>query len=847
MRFAIAMLTLLAAQGAQANCGVPAGSLSWSDGATWNGAAGPTWTHPHIASTPTTPPQDACVVIPANTSVELDDDATIGGMTVSGELSFSCAADRRLTAHWIDVSATGTLRIGTELDPFTADAEVEFSPPRGRAAVCGKPSHVSDVGFGHPLTLRVVGGTLDLHGKPRSHSWTTLDSHAFPMAVASTLDVRGELDWRGGETIVVASTDYDIHQTEERRILSRTTVHGTGLSELVVPGLAYGHYAGTYGPALQNIAMRAEVALLDRNVRITTHPLVAGGGQVRITDGGAGVPTARISWTEFTRMGNTNVMGEYPLHFHFAGNVGSTGSYVTNSALHHNRFRSLTVHQTDGLRLEHNVSYDTLGHAYYFEDGVEKDNTLIGNLALLTRAIMPPMLVASDAQPGGFYLRHPLNELSGNVAAASEGHGFYFDTPDYSEYDQAGNLPLMAPFTDNIAHSNARKGFFLDFSFRTDPATVMTAIERFSSWRNSEDGIWLRMRGTAVLNELSLADNRTGAYLASGGWQDPDDSRITLRNSLIVGNSNNAGHLDSQVEMEAGTSLPDAHPQLEGPVSIIGVDIYDGHVTVEDSTFAAFRDVLLSSGETLHRAAFSQVQKHQRWAVDPRNRARGLTFVDANRLWFRDPAVAESGAASTVLVDEDGSITGGDPAWLIPNVDFAHPNAAGGLPVTELDPITGESWNAHALDYADHAYAQVQLSSLVPGCTPLQLAVVASGARGVLPVTAPNNDDDRFGFNVLTRDSSGMAPTYDVAAIGCTPNRWRLRFRSSLPGETTQLRLQMNPGPAPAISYECADPMACVVPQGAWDAVSGVLTMDVTIGGAGLGLLDGEQLRIDIQ
>ncbi len=36
--------------------------------------------------------------------------------------------------------------------------------------------------------------------------------------------------------------------------------------------------------------------------------------------------------------------------------------------------------------MEGNVAHNTLGHAFFFEDGVEYGNAILGNLAVLTRA-----------------------------------------------------------------------------------------------------------------------------------------------------------------------------------------------------------------------------------------------------------------------------------------------------------------------------------------------------------------------------------------------------------------------------------------------------------------------------
>jgi hypothetical protein len=74
------------------------------------------------------------------------------------------------------------------------------------------------------------------------------------------------VDWKAGETIVIAPTSYNPFEAEEVEILSvdRSNVDRPVLT--LSRSLSYKHYAGveTYGS--DTLEMRAEVALLTRNV-----------------------------------------------------------------------------------------------------------------------------------------------------------------------------------------------------------------------------------------------------------------------------------------------------------------------------------------------------------------------------------------------------------------------------------------------------------------------------------------------------------------------------------------------------------------------------------------------------
>ena len=65
--------------------------------------------------------------------------------------------------------------------------------------------------------IMLMGGTLSLHGN-RKDSWTKLTKTA--AAGSTTIEVLNVGDWKKGDMIVVASTDFDPHQAERRTISS---------------------------------------------------------------------------------------------------------------------------------------------------------------------------------------------------------------------------------------------------------------------------------------------------------------------------------------------------------------------------------------------------------------------------------------------------------------------------------------------------------------------------------------------------------------------------------------------------------------------------------------------------
>ncbi len=153
------------------------------------------------------PAAGAAVTVAADRTVLLDvSPPPLAGLTIEGALVFD-EADLALTADWIAV--TGTLRVGTTAQPFQHQATITLT---------GSPDAPSVMGMGNRV-LGVNGGTLDLHGEARD-GWTRLAATA--PAGASQLQLEAAPDWRAGDKLVVASTDFDPARAEVVTVASRS-------------------------------------------------------------------------------------------------------------------------------------------------------------------------------------------------------------------------------------------------------------------------------------------------------------------------------------------------------------------------------------------------------------------------------------------------------------------------------------------------------------------------------------------------------------------------------------------------------------------------------------------------
>src|SRR5271156_6594792 len=328
-----------------------ASAKRWSDAATWPDKK--------------VPAKDAVVTIEKDMNVVLDvSPPPLRSLTIEGKLSFADNKDLELTTEWVMVH--GELEIGTEAKPHTRKATITLTDNV-------KDEDMSGVGGTNDRSDRgimMMGGTLNLHGN-RTNSWTKLSKTA--EAGSNSIEVLNAAQWRVGDVIVLASTDFDPHQAERRTIAA---IRGNRIT--LDKKLDYMHF----GKITFDVDERGEVGLLTRNIKLQASadaeqsfyggPVMAMNGSKMFVDG-----------VELNRMGQNMTLPRYPIHWHLIGDA--QGQYIKNSAIHDSYNRCVTVHGTNFLHVENNVTYNTVGHCFFLEDGIEHGNEFIKNLAIQTK------------------------------------------------------------------------------------------------------------------------------------------------------------------------------------------------------------------------------------------------------------------------------------------------------------------------------------------------------------------------------------------------------------------------------------------------------------------------------
>ncbi len=596
--------------------------------------------------------------------------------------------------------------------------------------------------------------------------------------------VRGDFNGDG----IVNAADYTVWRDH----LGAETDNPLGGLGDGVPGVGAGdhdawrdNYGATAGPDFRTweVDMRAEVALLSRNVRFeglasqdTDNQF---GDRARFNAGiadGFGahtmiMPTAgqiTIDSVQFDRMGQTARQGRYPVHWHIAGD--RTGDILRGASITNSNNRGVTVHGTHNLLIEDNVLHDIHGHGFFIEDAVETGNQFLVNIAFgihkvgrseavgdFAPDLNDPFIVDTHDHVGqngnrflssaAYWITNPDNTFVGNISAGSEGTGFWFILPD-RPIGAAANDPQyngvrpdrtnLGQFDHNSSHASP---VGLNFDRGSDlEVPVGGNIKAFfdgDEWRPPQEpqinyytGYQHRIgnyhRGQiANFHENRYVDNFTSTFITF-------TQRVT--DTLYVGHSR--GNAD--------------------PSEIVtGHTIYDGASTLTGNHFAGFTASNAHTFRT-HNAA-NRFTSHL---------ASGTSFEDdgtANAISIAAQAGTLDGGtfgshnvfghSATAIYDVDGTLTGhvgGGPGY---TVVTDHPF------FYDSNDIRPAGWNAVV---SDELYAQVLFNI---------------GANFVL--TSPDGDAGSPTYSNLNTHVKANDGDYAVSfpgGIGSVSSGFRLKY-----------------------------------------------------------------------
>jgi len=676
----------------------------WSEAATW--------------SDKKVPAKDAIVTIDRGVNVVLDaSPQPLRGMMINGKLTFADNKDLELTTEWIMLH--GELEIGTEAKPHTRKATITLTDN-----VKGEDFGGLGGGDRSDRGIMLMGGTLNMHGD-RKNTWTKLAQTA--EAGANSIEVLNAAEWRVGDEIVLASTDFDPRQAERRTI---SAISGNKIT--LDKKLDYMHF----GKITFDVDERGEVGLLSRNVK-----LQASADAEQSFFGGhlMAMATSKmfVEGVEFNRMGQNLTLARYPIHWHLIGDA--KGQYIKNSAIHNTFNRCVTMHGTNFLRVENNVTYDNVGHCIFMEDGIEHGNEIVHNLVIMTKChtskpCVPTnlagageprngtngqqskdVLLPSDNTVASYWITNPDNIYRDNVAAGSDSNGFWMSLPEHPNGKFEGTeiskntWPRRTPFREfkgNVAHSNydsfmfdrniaANNTFSVTGSSHTglenpaDPNSkaLASVFENLTSYKNRNGAIWGRGE-MHLFRNVKVADNAIGFTHASGAFGRYDYTSQVV-DSLFVGETENIGNPRTDTEKAYGRSLP--KPTLPD-YPIRGYEYYDYRHDVVNTTFRNFEDNATRKTGAISNLLFSS------FGVSTNNAFERVKFEKAKPVYFPPMAnnskwASDNGGSASYKTaaykDKDGSLGAGPNAFVIIH-DGVNDSIATDPTACEIKP----TWNA---------------------------------------------------------------------------------------------------------------------------------------------------------
>ncbi|GAQ83731.1 hypothetical protein KFL_001590190 [Klebsormidium nitens] len=760
--------------------------VRWSDISTW-----PNGVVPGVD-----PSKPANVVIPCGQSILLDRPSlNLGLLNVSGHLKF--LDDPSLPLISINATAIvvfGQLTIGTPAQQFSNKVNITLFSNGTQEQYVSYPAFNGSLQSVGEKVFAVVGGQVNLHGMPggsQTPTWVHLSATARKNATSIQVDTDVS-KWPIGGRVAIASTDYDMEQAETVTIANITSGPGGAYTLTFTPPLRYMHWGDDMesGAPGRLLFQKAEVALLTRNIYIqgqreSGRPLVGGHFIVYAT-----ATPQFIEGVELAYMGQQGQLGRYPIHFHICRSHAN--SYVRKITVRNTLQRCVVVHGTDDLLIEENVAFNSTGHCYMTEDGVEVNNTFSHNLAAAgypAKVLIPPQFTDppnTDNTPGLFWMANANNTLVNNAAGGSSGSGFWYQLerrvrgisvglPGASDVSPR-YIPIKL-FENNTAHSCSQGVTTYERGFNPTVVThpvpgvnlttpVPTWLTGVNSYKNYI-GVFPHNSQWVSFRNATIADNAYGVHAT--GWN------LQILDSLVVAESQNLG---TPVLCTNITAYPDCIPldtctlpapgaldpafrvrtipnpgengrrrviglQLkeEGyPLPLPGQGLLRGPVLVSGVTFIGFSprcDVDYSVTST--NADFGAGT-----AFNPGHTFQNITLINCSRPVFYNPAETWNATANNFL-----GYTYADAGWM-----HAIRDADGSL--IGPSPLSSNSTSLVLTKSAGTVTATVTAADMFVG--------VAS--------TAGNTNEsgsDQWGVGFVVSNSSHMLPLKSDTRAVCAP------------------------------------------------------------------------------
>jgi hypothetical protein len=628
----------------------------WSDGSYW-----------HSRGLDGLPQAGDDVIIPGGEHVVLDiDTPVLNRLTIEGSLQFSRDKARlELHAKYIFVLGGGLLRAGSSTSPHTGEIAITLH---------GSNNDLSVQRWGSKVLAVMRGGKIQLHGKPRTPSWTHLVSSAPAGSSLVSVPDGDAFDWVATDDVVIASSSHDRAETEARTILSSAAA---GFQ--VTPPVSYDHNGQAIAfaavvPQDLEVDGRAIVACLTRNIVISGTDDASGWGCSIVIQG-----QANLRHVALRRCGNSNT-GSFAMLIDGRG-PGVASGYIRDCIFRDGYNSALATRGERGVslnfQLSRNVVYKVRGTAYSLQ---VPTTTFSSNVAL--------SIDTHGFGVGGVgFDAHIYTSLNKNRAIGAARYGFLLSAGPCS-----GN-----PDIANSAYANGVSGVHI---VSDNPASSQCGrITGFTAIKNPGTGFSSEVVGSLTITNVYAIDNAIGFRLDALVAAGMPPTVLTIDASTIIARVGvdasdgpcQAGPLSPTTAFGIVPATLQSYRHLtEKPLGCAGGQdvcvcgttarnvvpaVDNGYLSVRNVNFINFRGSNDACGPSF---AFSHTDTADHTVLF--TKMLGVRAVDVLQVipvpWFLpgygSASSTNDGRNHVVVEDSDGSFAGDAGSWLATkNVGFA--------------------------------------------------------------------------------------------------------------------------------------------------------------------------------
>lgn len=646
---------------------------NWQDARVWGG---------------TVPNGNDIATIPSGVAVAMSGTITASRVIAMGHLVAAQNRSATISAkNILAMGSAGLLEMGGQYTPYTQNATFTLTANSNDAPI---------MSMGNNFIGAMNGGNINLHGDERK-SWSQLGANAADGD--NQITMKEAVNWPVNSKILLVSSHKQWDEAEER------TITGINGNQLTLNAPLSNDHTGvqkTYsqGGRSWTADLRAQVGMLTHNIKVQGNAAAASsgyGGHIMIMSGSK----AYVSGIELYHMGQKAILGRYPFHWHMLGDVGQ-GQFFKRNSVHRSFNRAITIHGTESTLVEDNFCYDHIGHGLFLEDGSERFNVIKRNVVLLSkRPATGEQLTLSDNQfnqvqnrtPSSFWITNPQNTFEDNVAAGTEGTGFWFAFPQKPMGASATDprfssmkphtLPLIS-FKGNMAHS-CMSGFDI-----FDQLSATHSILPNRGW--AESGLHFMDECTWYSNDLAIYSG-----IGIGG---PVENLI-FRDNIFI--ENKVGSMLASYSIIDNSVFVANSGENLIPSTRYAYRVYDGAGQVHNSHFVGWNatnaNLLLNTGAAI---------KHPNHILTGNTKDHSgpvrisLPDFDIAPVYSGANAPGHPRFWSVVLKDVDGGLSGKANTTIIGN----HPFTRVG------DEFQPSGWTRTYR--SDHQFALCRLSYTVP-------------------------------------------------------------------------------------------------------------------------------------